>query len=446
MEELRAESLDGDTVPEVALERPAVGFLEAFDAIAHNAPVENLLIDVGKQDASGEFGKVGILFDQRPGIQDDRAAQALLADFCADGAAKLPFDTVLVEAEIQTNDGELNTALEFAAIPKHALAVLSADDHKRVLLGVRRRLRGFLTHAGALGPIKDVALGDLVESLPHQFLLNHVLHILDVNEGAIAAADTSGYRASDLYGAFSVFLGGEKRLATGNFDLAFVPRHDGAVAADQADGDRRRGRMIARDLAGLSGAFGGPFKNEALGNVVRVIFDESLFNEQGKVVFGKLEAMAIPDVVEEACGDGMGDICNKRAILLVKDVLFLAREEKVREGGTDFVGDVGEVKLPLVSGAARNDDLGKRGLERGVAECFAPGEAGLLIKWRGGQALQREVFCERDVAEHGEFSGWSFVSPGERGIWEKHLSLKLAYMPRVRHLTQGRGRIFSDIR
>ena len=86
-------------------------------------------------------------------------------------------------------------------------------------------------------------------------------------------------------------------------------------------------------------------------------------------------------------------------------ILLLAREEKVGEGGADGVGDVGEVELPFVSGAARDDDLGKRGLERSVAERFAPGEAGLLVKRRCGQALQREVFCERDMAEHGEFSG-----------------------------------------
>ena len=208
-------------MPEVALERLAVGFLEALDAVAHDAPVEDLLVDVGEQDASGEFGKVGVLFDHRPGIQDDRAAQSLLADLGADGAPKLSFDAVLIQAEIETNDGELDAALEFAAVPEHALAVLAADDDKGVLLGIRRRLGGFLAHAGALGAVEDVAFGDLVESLPHQFLLDHVLHILDVDEGLIAAADAGGYRAGDLYGAFGVFLGGEKRLAARQFQSCF---------------------------------------------------------------------------------------------------------------------------------------------------------------------------------------------------------------------------------
>ena len=81
------------------------------------------------------------------------------------------------------------------------------------------------------------------------------------------------------------------------------------------------------------------------------------------------------------------------------------REEKVRKRSADFVGDVGQIELPFVSRAARDDDLRKRRLEGGVAESFAPGEAGLLVKRRGDQALQREVFCERDMAEHGELSG-----------------------------------------
>ena len=196
-------------------------FLQAVDAVAHDVPVEDLLVDVGEQDAAGELGEVGVLFDQRLGVEDDRAAQVLLADFGADGAAQLPFDAVLVQAEIEANDGELDAALEFAAVPKDALAILAADDDKGVLLGIRRGLGGFLAHAGALGAVEDVAFGDLVESLPHQFLLDHVLHILDVNEGPIAAADAGGYRASDLDGALSVFLGGEKGLAARRFRSCF---------------------------------------------------------------------------------------------------------------------------------------------------------------------------------------------------------------------------------
>jgi hypothetical protein len=111
--------------------------------------------------------------------------------------------------------------------------------------------------------------------------------------------------------------------------------------------------------------------------------------------------MALPDMIEEPRCDGMRDVCDKCAILLVENIFFLAREEKVGKSCADLIGDVGEVKLPLVSCPSRDDDLRKRGFERGIAESFAPGEAGLLVKRRGGQALQRKVFCERNVAEHG---------------------------------------------
>ena len=59
---------------------------------------------------------------------------------------------------------------------------------------------GFLAQAGALGAVEDVVLGDLEVALAHEFLLDHVLHVLDVDEGPIAAADAVGDRAGDLDG------------------------------------------------------------------------------------------------------------------------------------------------------------------------------------------------------------------------------------------------------
>ena len=146
-----------------------------------------------------------------------------------------------------------------------------------------------------------------------------------MNEGALAAANAGGYRASDLDCALGVFLGGEKCLAAGNFDLAFVPRHHGAVAADQPNGERtlwpndrsRSRRLVPEPL-------GGPLEDKALGDIVRIILDKGLFDEQGKVVVGELESVALADVIEKPCGDGVGDVRNERAILLVEDILFLA--------------------------------------------------------------------------------------------------------------------------
>ena len=72
-------------------------------------------------------------------------------------------------------------------------------------------------------------------------------------------------------------------------------------------------------ISTLPEPFDGPLEDEALGDIVGVVFDQGLFDEQGKVVLGKLEAVALPDVVEEPCGDGVGDVGDERAVLLVED-------------------------------------------------------------------------------------------------------------------------------
>ena len=101
-------------------------------------------------------------------------------------------------------------------------------------------------------------------------------------------------------------------------------------------------------------------------------------------------------------------LATKARFSSLKMSFSCAGEEKVGERCADVVGDVGEIELALVSRAARHDDLWKRGVKRGVAEGFAPGEAGFLVERRGGQALQREVFFKRNMAEHGELSAWKF--------------------------------------
>ena len=178
--------------------------------------------------------------------------------------------------------------------------------------------------AGTLRPVEDVALGNLEKPLPHQLLLNHILHVLDMNEGAIPASDAGGHRARDLDGALGILFGGQKRLAARDFDFAFIPRHDRTVAADQANEQRGRNFRAARGFWGLAGNLDGPFENEAFGNVVRVIFNESFFDQQREIVFRQFEAMALPDVVEKPGGNGVGDVRNERAILFVENVFLLA--------------------------------------------------------------------------------------------------------------------------
>ena len=60
VEQARIEALDRDAVLEVFLEGALVGGLERADAVAHDVPAEDFLVDVGELDAAGELGEVGV--------------------------------------------------------------------------------------------------------------------------------------------------------------------------------------------------------------------------------------------------------------------------------------------------------------------------------------------------------------------------------------------------
>lgn len=140
-EQLGVEALDGDAVLEVALEGGFVGILELFDAVAEDRPVEDFLVDVGKEDAGGELGEVGVFLDQRLGVEDDGVLEVLLLDLCADGAAEFAFDLGLGEAEVEADGGELDALPELGAIPELGLAVVGDDGDEELLIGV---VGGFL--------------------------------------------------------------------------------------------------------------------------------------------------------------------------------------------------------------------------------------------------------------------------------------------------------------
>ena len=182
----------------------------------------------------------------------------------------------------------------------------------------------FLAHPSALSPVENVALGDLVKSLPHELLLNHVLHVLDMNERTLAAADAGADRTSDLNCAFGVFLCGEKCLSAGDFDLALVPRNNRAVTTDQADRNRSQRRALTRNLVRKFGNLPhGALEDEALGHIVRIILDKGLFDEQGKIIVGELQTVSFAHVLQEPCGHRVSDVRYERAILLVKNILLL---------------------------------------------------------------------------------------------------------------------------
>src|SRR5204863_6735376 len=78
IEEAGVEALDGDAVLEVLLEGALVGGLEGADALLHNIPAEDFLVDISKLDTAGELREVGILLDQGLRVEDDGGVEVLL--------------------------------------------------------------------------------------------------------------------------------------------------------------------------------------------------------------------------------------------------------------------------------------------------------------------------------------------------------------------------------
>ena len=300
-EEFRREAFDGDAGAEVALEGFAVGFAEAFDAVAGDAPIEDFLVDVGEEDAGCELRKIGVALDEGAGVEDDGVFQDVLGHLAGEGAAEFALDLGGVEVEVEADHGELDPFFEFGAVPEGVLAVPLGDHDERLLEVVRGGLDFgagvFLALAGAVGAVEDVALGDLEIALAHEFLLDEVLDILDVDEGGFAGADALGDGAGDGGGGLGVFLHVEERAAAGVLDFRFHPRDDGAVAPDEADGHGGGGEVVVR--RGFAGA-DGAFEDKALRDIVGVVFDERLFDEEGEVVLGEAEGAGFFGLLGEA--------------------------------------------------------------------------------------------------------------------------------------------------
>ena len=300
---------------EIGLEGGFVGLLELVDAITRDRPVEHFLIDVGKQDAAGEFREIGILFDQRLGIEDDGCLEILFGNFRSDRATKFALDLDFGKAEVESDRSERNALLEFHAIPERRAALLVGNSDHVLLVGIFGVGFLFLAKARALGAIKNVVLGRLEVALAHQFLLHHVLHILDVDERLVAAADFFRHRMSDIDCGLGVFLDRQEGLAHGDFDFRFRPWHDVAVAADEAHGQRAdAGIEIDRSVLFERAAEG-----ERLGNIVGLVFEQGLFDEQVEVRFGKTQAAAFVERLGQRVGNRVRDIGNKLTVHIRED-------------------------------------------------------------------------------------------------------------------------------
>lgn len=210
--------------------------------------------------------------------------------------------------------------------------------------------------------------GGLEVALLHELFLDHVLDVLDVDEGVVAGADALGDAAGDVGGGLRDFVDGEEGFANGDLDLGFAPRDDVAIAADQADGQGVR-LGSGGDAATL---FDGTAEGEGLGDVVGVVLEEGFFDQKIKVAFGKAEAGAVVEGLGERVGDAVCDVGDELAVLFGEDgfVLVLAGDEQVGEGFANGVGDVFEGEV-LFFVAASDGDVGDRLAAIGVQD-FAP--------------------------------------------------------------------------
>ena len=303
-EHLGRQALNRYARAKVALEGLAMSLAEPLDAVAHDFPIQHLFVYIGEHDAGGEFCKIRIAFDECAGIEDDRALEDVLIDFGGERTAEFAFDLKLVEVQIEADHGKLNAALELGTIPENGLAIALSDDDERVLgfldLGIRSGIGCcILAVATALGAVKNVAFGDLVEPLAHQFLLNHVLHILDVNEGAVTKAYALRHSASDRDGAFRIFLHRQESLAACFLDLGWHPGDHVPISANEADVDRGCfwiGVLIRRRADGA-------LKNKTLGHIVGIVVDESFFDQKGKIVLGETQSTRLAGLLNKTRGD-----------------------------------------------------------------------------------------------------------------------------------------------
>ena len=55
-----------------------MGFTKTFDAVALDFPIEDFLVDIGKHDTGGKFGKIRITLDEGARVENDCVFQDVL--------------------------------------------------------------------------------------------------------------------------------------------------------------------------------------------------------------------------------------------------------------------------------------------------------------------------------------------------------------------------------
>ena len=183
----RVDALDRDAALERRAQARRWASLEPADAVAHDVPAEDLLVDVGELDAAGELREVGVALDERLGVEDDEAVERSLVDSGrgSSGAARAR----CARRRGRGRGRSRRTRCARAGPRRPRASGPSASSSVDRPGGRRGSVAGALrAQHRALGAVDDVALGDAHVAGEHELLLDEVLHRLDGHVGEARAS------------------------------------------------------------------------------------------------------------------------------------------------------------------------------------------------------------------------------------------------------------------
>ena len=142
---------------------------------------------------------------------------------------------LLTNTKSKTNGSERDTLLEFTTIPELSASVLLGDNHHGFLVRILSWL--FVdAHLRTFSTIKNISFCGLKVALAHEFLLDKVLHILNVRKSRFSTPYALSDTMSNPHRGFRIFFNGKECLSDCDLNLGLAPWNDIAITANQPDG------------------------------------------------------------------------------------------------------------------------------------------------------------------------------------------------------------------
>ena len=197
-----------------------------------------------EEQARGDVGVVGFLFDQRARRHDEGRGDVALRDAVIHVAPGLLHDPAGVDVA-QAGAGFVDERTHPAGVERMPFAIFA--DHLYIGRRCGRSLLGrlLLAHPRVLFSIQHIAARHLVFAAAHEREFDLILYVFDMDGAAgwEPPLENARDRLREFRYAFAdarrcrgrSALGGEKRLRHRNRDLVVGVRHDGAVALDDPE-------------------------------------------------------------------------------------------------------------------------------------------------------------------------------------------------------------------